>query len=543
MNGNLRRWWSAACILVLSGSRVRAGSGEPAGQAGGYRQAGLDLRQDGRRESPGREGDRAGEEGRPARLLMFGGDWCGWCHKLHELFASNREIRKTLSDEYVLVTIDLESPNGPDLLKRCKEALSKEEFQKGVGYPFLAVLDAEGKVVTAQRTDLLEEGDHHDPKRVQEFLDRWKIAPKDAKLVLEEALSRASSDDKRVLLTFGDPWCGWCHKLHDWLAQPEIATILDRDFIVAQVDVNRMTGGKDVMSRYRPDASGGIPWFAILDAKGKPLTTSDGAVATSAIRAAPGDRPLPVDGQRTGTPHRRPPVGSASEIPGGGRGTSQAAVTPLRVRPGVAPCRTEPAPRLARGSGLRKGPDGRLLVLMDLDDLGKSDDLRPDAHVRVHVAEPHRTLPFLGAFHQLEQGRVSHTAEVDGPAQVHQDRLTHFLFGDRHQLDDELFGSIRALNILAHHLDDHDAIDVSQAEVFEVRGGHRRALSGGTSESRQHDVLRSMIIASTRFTTLQHPGLLIIDQHGRRTVMLNIRDSVVVGDTASRLLRPPKRLR
>ena len=50
------------------GSRVRAGSGEPAGQAGGYRQAGLDLRQDGRRESPGREGDRAGEEGRPARL-------------------------------------------------------------------------------------------------------------------------------------------------------------------------------------------------------------------------------------------------------------------------------------------------------------------------------------------------------------------------------------------------------------------------------------------------------------------------------------------
>ena len=24
-------------------------------------------------------------------LLMFGGDWCGWCHKLHGLFKSNRE--------------------------------------------------------------------------------------------------------------------------------------------------------------------------------------------------------------------------------------------------------------------------------------------------------------------------------------------------------------------------------------------------------------------------------------------------------------------
>ena len=25
-------------------------------------------------------------------LLMFGGDWCGWCHKLHDLFKTNREI-------------------------------------------------------------------------------------------------------------------------------------------------------------------------------------------------------------------------------------------------------------------------------------------------------------------------------------------------------------------------------------------------------------------------------------------------------------------
>ena len=99
---------------------------------------------------------------------------------------------------------------------------------------------------------------------------------KDARRVLDEALARAPSDDKGVFLTFGAPWCGWCHRLHGWLAQPEIAAILDRDFIVAQVDIDRMTGGNDVMSRYRPDAGGGIPWFAILDAKGKSLVTSDG---------------------------------------------------------------------------------------------------------------------------------------------------------------------------------------------------------------------------------------------------------------------------
>jgi thioredoxin-related protein len=209
-------------------------------------------------------------------LLMFGGDWCSWCHKLHALFKTDREVAQALSNEYVLVTIDLESPNATPLLETCKEALAKEELQKGVGYPFLAVLDADGKVVTAQRTDPLEEGDHHDPKKVADFLNKWKVAPRDAKRVLEDALSRASSDDKRVLLTFGAPWCGWCHELHNWLAQPEIAAIVGRDFIVAQVDIDRMRGGKEVMKTYRPDPSGGIPWYVMLDSRGQSLATADG---------------------------------------------------------------------------------------------------------------------------------------------------------------------------------------------------------------------------------------------------------------------------
>jgi thioredoxin-related protein len=108
-------------------------------------------------------------------LLMFGGDWCGWCHKLHGLFKTNRDVAAILRAEYELVTIELESPNAAPLLKTCKDALSQAELQKGVGYPFLAVLDVNGKVVTAQRTDELEEGDHHDPKRVIAFLEKWKV--------------------------------------------------------------------------------------------------------------------------------------------------------------------------------------------------------------------------------------------------------------------------------------------------------------------------------------------------------------------------------
>jgi thioredoxin-related protein len=208
-------------------------------------------------------------------LLMFGGDWCGWCHKLHNLLNTNRDVAKVLYNEYVLVMVDLEAQNAAPLLKTCKEALSREELQRGIGYPFLAVLDADGNVVTAQRTDRLEEGDHHDPKKVLDFLNQWKVPPQDARRVVADALSRASAHDRRVLLTFGAPWCGWCHKLHDWLAQPQVAAILERDYLIAQVESDRMTDGPEVMKKYRLDTSGSIPWYVILDSQGKSLATAD----------------------------------------------------------------------------------------------------------------------------------------------------------------------------------------------------------------------------------------------------------------------------
>ncbi len=75
----------------------------------------------------------------------------------------------------------------------------------------------------------------------------------------------------------GAPWCGWCHRLGEWLAEPDVAAILNRDFVVVPIDVDRMAHGKDVLTQFRRSEAGGIPWFAILDAKGKPLGTSDAA--------------------------------------------------------------------------------------------------------------------------------------------------------------------------------------------------------------------------------------------------------------------------
>src|SRR5262245_5817847 len=38
-------------------------------------------------------------------LLQFGANWCGWCHKLHDVFAKDKDIAHVLLFEYEVVLI------------------------------------------------------------------------------------------------------------------------------------------------------------------------------------------------------------------------------------------------------------------------------------------------------------------------------------------------------------------------------------------------------------------------------------------------------
>jgi thiol-disulfide isomerase/thioredoxin len=198
-------------------------------------------------------------------LIVYGGNWCGWCYKLHDCFNQNADIRKLLRDEYELVMVDI----------RTNKDLPKRFDTKPVGYPYLTVLDKEGKVLINQRTDPLEEGRVHDPKKVYAFLNEFKPEPLNAEKVYERALALAGKENKLVFLHFGAPWCGWCHRLEDFLAGPEIAKITAQDYILVKIDLDRMTGAKAIDKRIRKKGRG-IPWYAILDAKGKVLITSEG---------------------------------------------------------------------------------------------------------------------------------------------------------------------------------------------------------------------------------------------------------------------------
>jgi thioredoxin-related protein len=212
-------------------------------------------------------------------LIMYGGNWCGWCHKLHDTLKKDRDLARTLLYEYELVLID----SGNDQVAE----ITREHGAKINGVPYLTILDENGKVVCNQETASLEEGDHHDVKKVQEFLKRNAAAPRDAEKALTDALAVASSEGKMVLLHFGAPWCGWCHRLRGFLADQEIARILGQDFVDLEIDIDRMTHGKAIEKQYRKLEPGGIPWFAFLDASGKVLATSDGPNGNIGYPAAP----------------------------------------------------------------------------------------------------------------------------------------------------------------------------------------------------------------------------------------------------------------
>jgi thiol:disulfide interchange protein len=99
-------------------------------------------------------------------LLQFGANWCGWCHLLHELCASNKEIAGELKQHYVTVLIDVDKDHNADINKRYGNPTK-------FGLPVIVVLDSSGKQLFTQDTGKLEEGDHHSPAKVLAFLRAW----------------------------------------------------------------------------------------------------------------------------------------------------------------------------------------------------------------------------------------------------------------------------------------------------------------------------------------------------------------------------------
>ena len=218
-------------------------------------------------------------------LVVMGANWCHWCRLLHTLFDEHKAIKRKLLYEYQVVWVDIgRMDKHTKLPERWKVDLKES------GVPFLVVLDGGGKVLTKQETSSLEDGPKHDPAKVLAFLEKWQVEqPIDARKAFAAALASAKRDDKRVFVHLGAPWCPWCHRLDDFLASEPVAKLIAKDFIDFKIDVDRMTHGKALAAELRGTEKGGIPWFVILDADGKPLANADGPEGNVGFPVADGE--------------------------------------------------------------------------------------------------------------------------------------------------------------------------------------------------------------------------------------------------------------
>jgi thioredoxin 1 len=139
------------------------------------------------------------------------------------------------------------------------------------------------RMVAAQRTD---------PVRLQPPASTKKDiypAGRDARAEIKEALAKAATAHKRVLVVFGANWCYDCHVLDLAFHRAELAPVLARNYEVVHVDVGEGDKNQDLMDEYQVPMKKGIPAIAVLDSDGRLLYSQKGGEFERARALAPED--------------------------------------------------------------------------------------------------------------------------------------------------------------------------------------------------------------------------------------------------------------
>jgi thioredoxin-related protein len=96
--------------------------------------------------------------------------------------------------------------------------------------------------------------DHYDPAR-------------DSAADLATAMTRASAENKRILMIVGGEWCVWCHYLENYLqANDDVRAAFAQSFVILKIDYSREHPNTAFLGQY--PRSAGYPDFFVLDAGG-----------------------------------------------------------------------------------------------------------------------------------------------------------------------------------------------------------------------------------------------------------------------------------
>ena len=191
---------------------------------------------------------------------------------------TGRDLLTFWSDEYKVANIDVgHLDKNLDTAKAFGVTLSAGDL------PALAVLDATGRILArTSATALKSDADTtaFDPAKIATFLRTHQAPAPEANPLFETAVRQAKRDGKnRVRVVLGPlvkvvP----CWKLGAWMALPNVAPVLAREFVIVKLDFDRAIGAQAIEKRYT-DKDQGLPWFVFVDGDGRALISSTGTGA------------------------------------------------------------------------------------------------------------------------------------------------------------------------------------------------------------------------------------------------------------------------
>jgi thioredoxin-related protein len=98
-------------------------------------------------------------------LVIAGGDWCGWCHRLNK-FMKAEDIRKSVDDTFVIVKVYVGDENLNELFF--------SQLPEARGAPHFWVISPEKHVLKSQSTVAFERKKGYDKAVFLGFVDEWK---------------------------------------------------------------------------------------------------------------------------------------------------------------------------------------------------------------------------------------------------------------------------------------------------------------------------------------------------------------------------------
>jgi thioredoxin-related protein len=106
-------------------------------------------------------------------MIQFGGNWCPWCIRFHNMAYGAQPIDSLIKADYVYVLANVPQ----DKKKRDYKLFEEFGYPNRFGYPVFVILNGDGKLLHIQDSGILEhcQVKGYDTTKVVTFLKMWNV--------------------------------------------------------------------------------------------------------------------------------------------------------------------------------------------------------------------------------------------------------------------------------------------------------------------------------------------------------------------------------